>query len=366
MKRFLALALLVSMAFPTAGAENPLRGYDAKAGYSYALFGQYPQGAGGEVAPILWRVLKAEGGKAVLLSDKVLDAEPVQEDAAGFSGWETSGLRAWLNESFVGAAFDATQLAAVVIDDQGDRATLPDAELLKDETQGFSRDADRIAAATAYAQAQGVKRYNAKEAAYWMRTRSTDNPFAQRVVISGGRSGVLNVASPDIGVRPMVLLSLDVLVTTAGTGTLQDPWQLSASPEAIEQARLAREQQEQEARRAEEERRAREQEQKAREQRALEEAQTALIEAQAALKAAQDGGKSKEERTTLEAVVTEKQQALNKLTMTEREGFPMLTAQGFLPEGEAEFIQEDPDNGVWRYASQDLLIEIKRASLDGP
>ncbi len=42
------------------------------------------------------------------------------------------------------------------------------------------------------------------------------------------------------------------------------------------------------------------------------------------------------------------------------EGFPPLNAEGFLPDNVPEFIFIDADNGVWRYASQTLRIEIKR------
>lgn len=42
------------------------------------------------------------------------------------------------------------------------------------------------------------------------------------------------------------------------------------------------------------------------------------------------------------------------------EGFPELTTQGFLPEGQPEYVFEDAENGLWRYASQDLRIVIRR------
>lgn len=42
------------------------------------------------------------------------------------------------------------------------------------------------------------------------------------------------------------------------------------------------------------------------------------------------------------------------------EGFPPLTDEGFLPEGEPEFVTEDPAGGLWRYASQTLRVVIRR------
>ena len=42
------------------------------------------------------------------------------------------------------------------------------------------------------------------------------------------------------------------------------------------------------------------------------------------------------------------------------EGFPQLTPEGFLPEGEAEYVFIDAEAGVWRYASQNLRVVINR------
>ena len=44
--------------------------------------------------------------------------------------------------------------------------------------------------------------------------------------------------------------------------------------------------------------------------------------------------------------------------------FPVLNERGFLPEG--EFVYENPEEGVWRYASPELKIEIYRRTQDSP
>jgi len=51
---------------------------------------------------------------------------------------------------------------------------------------------------------------------------------------------------------------------------------------------------------------------------------------------------------------------VSALAQMPSEGFPSLTAEGFLPDGEPEFVFVDADNGIWRYASQTLRIEITR------
>jgi Phosphodiester glycosidase len=51
---------------------------------------------------------------------------------------------------------------------------------------------------------------------------------------------------------------------------------------------------------------------------------------------------------------------VSALAQEPSESFPSLTAEGFLPDGEPEFVFVDADTGIWRYASQTLRIEITR------
>lgn len=368
MKRFLMLLLALALTTGSACASTAVdvQGYDKKRGFTYVTFGRYPQDASGAPAPILWRVLRVEDAAAWLISDRVLDAQPVQTDAVGFDGWETCALRAWLNDDFLNAAFACEDRPALVEDGAGDLVSLPEADLLKDASQGLGGERERTAAGTAYALARGLRSHGPSESPYWMRTRSTSDRRSQRLVIAKGKLGYMNVAARDIGVRPVIGVKLDTLQVLSGAGAMTDPFVLSASPEALERARLAREQAEAEARRQEEARQLARQQQEAAEKKALEDAARALADAEQALADAKAAGASADKLCQLEQRVGEKRQALNLLTMTEREGFPMLTAQGFLPEGEPEFILEDADNGLWRYASQDLLIEIRRHTIAGP
>lgn len=46
--------------------------------------------------------------------------------------------------------------------------------------------------------------------------------------------------------------------------------------------------------------------------------------------------------------------------------FPPLDATGFLKEGEKEFVFADPEQGLWRYASETLRIEITRHEQQKP
>lgn len=76
-------------------------------------FGSYPQGAGGEAAPIEWTVLDIDDdGYCVLLSVYGLDAKPYNE-AYEYTSWEKCTLRAWLNGEFFDTAFTPDEQAMI-------------------------------------------------------------------------------------------------------------------------------------------------------------------------------------------------------------------------------------------------------------
>ena len=74
--------------------------------------------------PIVWIVLEETDGKAFLVSEKLLDKQPYQEEYSSTTGyitsenvpentyassWEYSAIRKWLNETFYKTAFDKLQ-----------------------------------------------------------------------------------------------------------------------------------------------------------------------------------------------------------------------------------------------------------------
>ena len=79
------------------------------------LFGRYEQDhdeANGP-EPIEWIVLDAQKGKSLLLSRYALDAVPYNEWWENLS-WDRCTLRTWLNETFLNAAFTASEQKAVL------------------------------------------------------------------------------------------------------------------------------------------------------------------------------------------------------------------------------------------------------------
>ena len=67
-------------------------------------FGRYPQKADSGVSPIEWQVVSVSRHHLLLVSSRVLDAHPFNNEK-GPADWERSSLRAWLNTTFLRKAF---------------------------------------------------------------------------------------------------------------------------------------------------------------------------------------------------------------------------------------------------------------------
>ena len=63
--------------------------------------------------PIEWIVIKAEDGKALVISKYILDAVPFQK-GFGKADWESSTLRKWLNDSFYNNSFSSADKALIL------------------------------------------------------------------------------------------------------------------------------------------------------------------------------------------------------------------------------------------------------------
>ncbi len=76
-------------------------------------FGQYPQGANGEVEPLEWRVLAIEDDTALLLTEKCIECLPYNEEFIEVT-WENCTLRRWMNSDFISKAFTSDEQIKIV------------------------------------------------------------------------------------------------------------------------------------------------------------------------------------------------------------------------------------------------------------
>lgn len=149
------------------------------------LLGEYPMGESGLESAILWRVIAAEGAEITLLCESVIDASDVAT-----TGDLTLG--------------GAEVLPAMSLPSAADLASL----------------SDLSCGATPYAIAQGVTQEGGA-ALYWLRDRLEGG---MHPVVSASGDLALPQENTMPGVRPILTLSLDEYVFTAGDGSRENPF----------------------------------------------------------------------------------------------------------------------------------------------
>ena len=148
------------------------------------LLGEYPMGESGLESDVMWRVIAVNGAEITLLCESVIDASAI-----------------------------ATTTDLVPADDALSAMALPSASDLASLS-------DLTCAATPYAVAQGVTQESGV-ALYWLRD-SLENGV--HPVVSASGSLTLPTDSTTPGVRPMLTISLEEHVFTAGDGSPENPF----------------------------------------------------------------------------------------------------------------------------------------------
>ena len=183
-------------------------------------FGNYKQGANEEIQPIEWRVLEVREGKALVISERLLEYVPYHKTDANVT-WKTCTLRKWMNGEFLKEAFTADEqkkIAAVTRENpnnpdygtKGGAATKDRIFALNiDEAwKYFSSDEDRIGYTTEYVHAQGFDSSDRAEY-WWLCSPGHLGNFAADVVNYGNVTRLGNVVnSKGVAVRPAFWLKL--------------------------------------------------------------------------------------------------------------------------------------------------------------
>ncbi|MDU0349800.1 DUF6273 domain-containing protein [Actinomyces sp. MRS3W] len=173
--------------------------------------------------PIQWLVLDRIDDQLLLLSVNCLDSRPYHATPFAAVTWETSDLRAWLNETFLQEAFTPSQQSLIVSTrnenaDQSPVGTDGGAEttdrvfaLSQTDTVIYMHDAaDRDylgrAPVTDYAATGQVHVDDDGMADWWLRSPGTYEYTAQYVAASGEPSISGAYVDAEYGVRPAVWL----------------------------------------------------------------------------------------------------------------------------------------------------------------
>lgn len=176
-----------------------------------------------KVEPIRWKILKEEGGRIYVISEKILDVKQFNTNAN--NNWEKSTLREWLNNTFYYNAFTANERIAIAETQLENRYVLldltyqtrdciflPSYEDMINPGHGFEANDGpspaRAAETTDFARAKGAwtgLRYAGK-GYYWLRTGIFNNSSARVVFADGNVYNGHHANDTDTGIRPAMYI----------------------------------------------------------------------------------------------------------------------------------------------------------------
>ena len=207
---------------------SPISIQDLKKGDRNIIWGSYPQGKNGEVEPLTWRILDVKDGKALLVTEKLIECLQYNEDEKPVA-WISCSLRAWLNETFIMTAFSDSERSVIIETTNinpdnsayktgGGRDTTDKVFILSiDEAEAlFEGNEDRKAAVTPYAISHGAYANNGQTLSdgqqtgtFWLRSPGLNSIHAATVGRDGGIYMHGSVAYTTIfTVRPAIWIEL--------------------------------------------------------------------------------------------------------------------------------------------------------------
>lgn len=189
-------------------------------------FGSYYQDDLSRKTPIKWRILDIKDGKALLISELLLDAQPYNKEFKEIT-WENSSIRDWLNNEFINEAFNSQEKSRISLtlldncdnpeygtnagNDTKDKVFLLS---LDDVYKYLPNENQRAIKVTAYAKKRGAYVCRSDDCrkgngVWWLRSPGKDQSYATDVYFSGdifGRGDL--VVIHDNAVRPALYINL--------------------------------------------------------------------------------------------------------------------------------------------------------------
>ena len=263
MKRMLTTGVLILLLLCAAAcASAEIRGYEKDRGYVYVTLGSYPYEADGTEKPVLWRVLKADDGQALLLTEYIIDAKQVIFESNAkvienhsfrrIKTYDESDLYAWLNTEGLDTLLADDPLRAALLEEPGlgRLFPLPQEQYMKVD-YGFERGQwgeeinaypRRQSMCTPYAAAQGLYvDYRNQKSPYWCVAIKAASDYKFGLVGYNGHISWGAYTNTKVGgLRLAVRLNLNLLEIISGTGVKEEPYVLGytgaeAAPDPTEE-----------------------------------------------------------------------------------------------------------------------------------
>lgn len=178
---------------------------------------------------IEWKVLAKEENSVLVLSEKVIDCVPFNEELQEGLIWEDSSIREWLDAEFISMAFSEKE-AGRIAKNTNKNAPVPDYGIpempatadrvfllsMKEILELFPRDIDTayreesIAFPTEYAKAKGIELRRDGAVMWWLRESTVDKMFGACADDLGKRfHRGREMNRTDVGLRPAMWLTIE-------------------------------------------------------------------------------------------------------------------------------------------------------------
>lgn len=188
---------------------------------TYGVYEQENYRKGG-AEPIEWIVLDVQDSRILLISRYALDCASYCSRRESVA-WETSGIRAWLNDPFLNAAFSTEEQKYILVtevdnsrsqgyihyDGDGGNNTLDQIFLLSyaEAWKYFYQNSDRACKPTKAAVKRGVfESSTSGNCPWWLRSPGYTTDYVAAVDVDGNRGG--NIKYGQMGVRPAMWVDI--------------------------------------------------------------------------------------------------------------------------------------------------------------
>ncbi len=240
----LLAAMLLLLPLTGVADEVALRGYVKGNGWQFVNLGEYPYEKDGTPAPVMWRILDITDGKALLLTEKIIDAQQVifetdkkkieKKDYRRISSFTESDLYTWLNTECLDTLMEKEPLrSALIAEPDGAKLFILDMMEFLNPQYGFSatrwdNQPSRQAQGTPYAISQRglYKDGGTGNSSYWFAEVRDPEGIHLGLMGFNGHMSWGAYTRTNVGLRVSVRLDLSQVEVSGGEGTRNSPFVL--------------------------------------------------------------------------------------------------------------------------------------------